>query len=41
MHVGGKLDLNSQYTNSEGKTVAQTGDIIFTGAYTPPNTSAR
>ena len=34
MHVGGQLELNSQYTNNAGDTVAQTGDIIFTGAYT-------
>lgn len=34
VYVGGSLALNSKYTNSNGETVAQTGDIIFSGKYT-------
>ncbi len=33
MYVGGVLELNNLYTNEAGKSVAQRGDIIFTGAY--------
>ncbi len=40
MYVGGVLELNNLYTNEAGQSVAQTGDIIFTGAYTEEHLEA-
>lgn len=32
-HEDSYFNLNSKYTDEKGQTIAQTGDIIFTGAY--------